>query len=203
MTDPLEVGDDGGQPRPGQAAALDRERERGVMGLATVGAPSRMTAVLVDLQGHVADVNLLDDLDRFGVGQVQVPAAAGAGVEEVVGGGGGEHLGREQLALVCGVSRLAAGLAPLLAGRRLRLGRLDDVRGGGLGRVGGILEGRGQLLLQLLDGGLESDELSAQGVNFGLQPLAIGTRRLKSDYSIRFSRQKILEPDSVCQSRRA
>ena len=48
---------------------------------------------------------------------VQVAAAAGAGVEEVVGGGGGEHLGREQLALVRGVSRLAAGLAPLLAGR--------------------------------------------------------------------------------------
>ncbi len=42
--------------------------------------------------------DLLDNLDRFGVGQVQVPAAAGAGVEEVVGGGGGEHLGREQLA---------------------------------------------------------------------------------------------------------
>ena len=147
------------------------------MGLATVGTPGRMTAVLVDLQGHVADVDLLDNLDRFGVGQVQVPAAAGAGVEEVVGGGGGEHLGREQLALVCGVSRLAAGLAPLLAGWRLRLGGLDDVRGGGLGRVGGILEGRGELLLQLLDDGLESHELSAQVVNFGLQPLAIGTWR--------------------------
>ncbi len=129
------------------------------MGLATVGTPGRMTAVLVDLQGHVADVDLLDNLDRFGVGQVQVPAAAGAGVEEVVGGGGGEHLGREQLALVCGVSRLAAGLAPLLAGWRLRLGGLDDVRGGGLGRVGGILEGRGELLLQLLDDDLESHEL--------------------------------------------
>ena len=41
---------------------------------------------------------------------------------------------------------------------------VEDVRGGGLGRIGGILEGRGQLLLQLLDGGLKSDELSAQGV---------------------------------------
>ena len=73
-------------------------------------------------------------------------------------------------------SRLAAGLASLLAGRRLRLGRLDDVRGGGLGRVRGILAGRGELFLQLLDGSLESGELSAQGVDFGLQPLAIGTR---------------------------
>ena len=145
--------------------------------LVTVGAPSRMTAVLVDLQGHVADVNLLDNDGWFGVGHEQVPTAAGAGVQEVVGGAGGEHLGREQLALVCGMSRLAAGLASLLAGRWLRLGRLDDVRGGGLGRVGGILAGGGQLFLQLLDGGLESGELSAQGVDFGLQPLAIGTRR--------------------------
>jgi hypothetical protein len=70
--------------------------------------------------------------------------------------------------------RLSAGLAPRLAGWRLGL---DDVRGGGLGRVGGILEGRGQLLLQLLDGGLQSGELSAQGVDFGLQSLAIGTGR--------------------------
>ena len=92
-------------------------------------------------------------------------------------GARGEHLGREQLALVCGVPRLAAGLAPRLAGWRLRLGGLDDVRGGGLGRVGGILEGGGELLLQLLDDGLEGDELSAQVVDFGLQPLAIGTRR--------------------------
>ena len=92
-------------------------------------------------------------------------------------GDGGEHLGREQLALVRGMSRLAAGLASLLAGRRLRLGRLDDVRGGRLGGVRGILAGRGELFLQLLDGGLEGRELSAQGVDFGLQPLAIGTRR--------------------------
>ena len=68
----------------------------------------------------------------FVVGHEQVPSAAGAGVQEVVRGDGGEHLGREQLALVCGMSRLATGLASLLAGRRLRLGRLDDVRGGGL-----------------------------------------------------------------------
>ena len=80
-------------------------------------------------------------------------------------GVGGEHLGREQLALVRGMSRLAAGLAPLLAGRRLRLGRLDDVGGGGLGRVGGILAGRGELLLQLLDDGLESDEFCLQGID--------------------------------------
>ena len=174
---PLEIGDQCGQPRPGQATALDRQGERGVMLLAAVRAPSRMSAVLVDLQGYRGDVNPLDD-DRLGVvGQEQVTAAAGAGVQEVVGGLRSEHLGRERHPLVRGVSRLAAGLAPRLTGWRLRLGGLDDVGGRRLGRVGGVLEGRGQLLLQLLDGGLESDELSAQGVNFGLQPLAIGTRR--------------------------
>ena len=109
------------------------------------------------------------------VGQEQVPSARGAGVQQVVGGDRGEHLGREQLALVCGMSLLAAGPAALLAGGRLRLGRLDDVRGGRLGGVRGILARRGELFLQLLDGGLEGRELRAQGVNFGLQPLAIGT----------------------------
>src|SRR5262249_23354765 len=67
--------------------------------------------------------------------------------------------------------------APLLAGGRRRLGWLDDVRRGRLGRVRGILAGRGELLLQLLDSGLEGGELSAQGVDLSLQPLAIGTRR--------------------------
>jgi hypothetical protein len=69
---------------------------------------------------------------------------------------------------------LAAGLAPGLIGRR-RLGRLDDVRGGWLGRVGGILASRGELPLQLLDanlqwldGSLETDELGAQSVDLGL-----------------------------------
>ena len=127
-----------------------------------------MTPVFVDLQGHGEDVDLLDDDGWFVVGHEQVPSAAGASVQEVVGGARGEHLGWEQLALVCGVSRLTAGPASLLAGRRLRLGRLDDVRGGGLGRVGGILASRSELFLQLLDGGLESGELSEQGVDFGL-----------------------------------
>ena len=73
-----------------------------------------MAAVLVDLQGHGGDLDPLGD-DRLGVvGQQQVAAARGAGVQEVVGGRGGEHLGRERDPLVRGVSRLAAGLAPLL-----------------------------------------------------------------------------------------
>ena len=153
-----------------------------------------MTTVLVNLQGHGDDVDLLDDDGWFVVGHEQVPSAAGAGVQEVVRGDRGEHLWLEQLALVCGMSRLAAALASLLAGRRLRLARLDDVRGGGLGRVRGILAGRGELFLQLLDCVLKSGELSAQGVDFGLQPLAIGTRA-----SYRFSCRRVYTPVPVIQ----
>ena len=109
------------------------------------------------------------------VGQQQVAAARGAGVQKVVGGDGGEHLGREQLALVRGMSRLTAGPAPLLTGGRLRLGGLDDVGGGWLGRVRGILASRGELLLQLGDGRLEGIELRLQGIEPRLQPLTIGT----------------------------
>ena len=118
--------------------------------------------MLLDLPRHGGDVDLLDDDGRFGVGQQQVPSAAGAGVQEVVPGGGGEHLGWERLALVRGMSRLAAGPAPVLAGGRLRLGRLDDVRRGRLGGVRRILAGRSELFLQLLDDGLKGGQLSAQ-----------------------------------------
>ena len=61
-----------------------------------------MAAVLVDLQGHGGDVDPLGDDGLGGVGHQQVPAAAGAGVQEVVGGAGGEHLGREQLVAATG-----------------------------------------------------------------------------------------------------
>ena len=88
------------------------------------------------------------------------PPQRGAGVQEVVGGRGGEHLGRERDPLVRGVSRLAAGLAPLLSGWRRRLGGLDDVGGGRLGGVGGILAGRGELPLQLGDDGPEGIQLA-------------------------------------------
>src|SRR5262249_9083367 len=104
VTDPLEVGDDGGQPRPGQATALDRQREWGVTFLPATGTPPRMAAVLVDLQGHGGDVDLLDHDRRAVVGQEQVPSATGAGVQKVVGGRGGEPLGREELALVRGMA---------------------------------------------------------------------------------------------------
>src|SRR5579885_1041499 len=53
------------------------------------------------------------------------------------------------------VSGPAPGLPPLLPGWRLRLGWLDDVRGGRLGRVRGILAGRGEWSLQLGDDGPE------------------------------------------------
>jgi hypothetical protein len=111
---------------------------------------------------------LLNDDDRLSIDHTQVPTARGAGVQDVVGGVSSEHLGREQLALVRGMPRLAAGLAPGLAGRGRRLGWLGDVRGGGLGRIGGILEGCGELSVQLLDGGPDGDDLSPQDVDLGL-----------------------------------
>ena len=128
---------------PGQAATLDRERERGVMLLAAVGAPSRMAAVFVDLQGDGGDVDPLDHDGLSGVGHQQVPPAAGAGIQQIVGGLGSEHLGWEGDPLVRGVPRLAAGPAPLLSGGRRRLGGLDEVGGRRLGRGRGILAGRG------------------------------------------------------------
>jgi hypothetical protein len=136
-----------------------------------------MAAMHVDLQGDVDELDSLGD-DRHGVvGHQRVAAAGGAGIREVVVGDGGEHLGGEGDPLVRGVSRLAAGHAPRLTGWRPRLGRLDDVGGRWLGRVGGILEGCGRLLVQLSDGGPESDERRARGVALSLQSLAIGTRR--------------------------
>ena len=114
---PLEVGDHGGQSRPGQAAALDRQGERGVILLPAAGAPSRMTAMLVDLQGHGGDVDLLDDDGLVGVGQQQVAAAAGAGVQEVVGR-------RRRRASRAGTGRAGARCVP--AGRRACAGSVRE-----------------------------------------------------------------------------
>src|SRR5512135_1293126 len=117
-----EVVPDGGQPRPGQAAARDRQWQRGVTFLVAMGAPSRMAAMLMDLQGYGGDLDLLDHDGLGVVGQEQMAATRGTGVQQVVGGDRGEPLGGEGLAVVGGRPRLAAGPTPLLARRRLRLG---------------------------------------------------------------------------------
>ena len=60
MADPLEVGDQGRQSGPNQAAAFDPDWKRGLVELLATRAPSRMTAVLLNRQRHLLDVNLLD-----------------------------------------------------------------------------------------------------------------------------------------------
>ena len=64
--------------------------------------------------------------------------------------------GRKRFTFVLGVSWLATDGTPILAFRERRLGRLDDVRGRGLGGRGRILACRGELFLQLQDDGLKS-----------------------------------------------
>ena len=143
--------------------------------LLAVRAPSRMSTMLVDLQGYRGEVDPLDD-DRLSViGQEQVTAAAGAGIQQVVGGLRSEHLARERDALVRGVSRLAAGLAPRLTGWRLRLGGLDDVGGRGLGGSRGVLARSGQLLLETSHGSLQRLQLGALLLQLRLQTLAFAT----------------------------
>jgi hypothetical protein len=175
MTDSLEVGDDGGEARPRQAAALDRQRERGVIFLGAVGTPPRMTAVLVDLQRHGGDVDLLNHDGLGSDGLMQSPSTRGAEVQEVIVSLVRQQFGREEGALVGWVSGLSAGLASGLSGRRLQLGGLDDIGRRRLGGSRGILARRSELPLQLVDGVLECIMLGAQGIDFRLQPLAIGT----------------------------
>ena len=85
-----------------------------------------------------------------------------------------DGLGREGGALVLGVAGLPADAASVLALRRWRLGRLDDVGGRGLGGGRGVLACRGELLAQLGDDLLEGGEFRLQGIDSRLEPSAIG-----------------------------
>ncbi len=76
---------------------------------------------------------------------------------------------REGGAFVLGVTGLPADAVPLLALRRCRLGRLDDVGGRRLGRGRGILPRRGELLLETSDGALEHLHTRLLGVQLRLQ----------------------------------
>src|ERR1700730_200165 len=179
---PLEIGDESGQPRSDQATAFDGQGERGIAQLLAVGAPPRVTAMLFDRQRHLMDLDLLDDA-RGGGGGLQAVSAAGAEEQDVVVRSAVDLLRWEQDTLVFGVSGLSTDAALVLALRRWRLGRLDDVGGRGLGRGRGVLRGRGELCLQLGEGNLEGLqlrllglELRLEGVQLRLQPLAIRAR---------------------------
>src|SRR5512135_2265673 len=156
MANSLEVGDPGGQ--------------RGFIDLLAVTAPPGMTAMLLDHQWHVGDVDLLDHPGHDRRRGLQVMPASGAKIEAMVERTAVDQFGREVSTFVLGVTRLPADAASVLARRRRRLGRLDDVRRRRLGGGRGILPRRGELLLQLGDRGAEGRQLPLQGIQLGAQP---------------------------------
>ena len=155
MADPLEVGDQGRQFGTNQAAAFDADGKRGLVKLATTRAPCRMATVLLNRQRHLIDVDLLNDTGLAPGYGFQPMAAPGTKIDTIVERPVVNRLGRKRLPFVLRVSGLAADFALSLTIGRRRLGRLDDVRGRGLGRRRGILPRRRELLLELGDSGLE------------------------------------------------
>src|SRR5512135_968235 len=133
-----------------------------------------MTAMLLNLERHFADVDLLDHPRRDGAGGLQVVPAGGAVLQAMIEGSAVEGFGRERGAFVFGVSGLSADLALVLALRWWWLGRLDDVGRGGLGGGRRVLACRGELLAQSGDDLLEGGEFRLQGIDSRLEPSAIG-----------------------------
>ena len=114
--------------------------------------------MLLDPQGHLVDLELLDDA-WCGDRGLQVMSTRGAGVEDVVVESPIDLFGRDRGAFVFGMSGLPADAASVLALGRRWLGWLDDVGGRGPGRGRGILARGRELLLQPGDGGLKGIEL--------------------------------------------
>src|SRR4051812_41882631 len=133
-----------------------------------------MTAVLLDRQRHLDDVDLLDHAWGDGPHGLEVMATRGAAVEAMIEGAAVDGLGPEGGALVLGMAGLAADAASVPARRGWRLGRLDDVGGGGPGGGRGVLACRGELLAQSGDDLLEVGEFRLQDIYSRLEPLAIG-----------------------------
>ena len=107
---------------------------------------------------------------------LQAVSATRAEVQEVIVRSAVDLFRWEQDTLVFGVSGLSTDAALVLALRRWRLGRLDDIRGRGLGGGRGVLPRCGELCLQLGEGNLEGLQLRLEGVQLRLQPLAIRAR---------------------------
>ena len=91
--------------------------------------------MLLDREGHLSDIDLLDHPWRKGQGRPQVMAAARADVDPMVEGAGVDGLGRECGAFVLGMSGLSADAAFVLALRRGGLGGLTMSEEGGLEEV--------------------------------------------------------------------
>ena len=158
MTNPFEIGDQGGQFGSDQAAAFDPDGKRSLAKLPTTRAPSGMTVMLLNRQRHRFDVNLLDHTGLAPERGFQPMAALGTKIDTVIERPGVDGLGRERLPFVFRVSGLATDLAVSLPIGGRRLGRFDDIGRGRLGRCRGILPGRRELLLEPCDCGLERSE---------------------------------------------
>ena len=76
-----------------------------------------------------------------------------------------DDFGRERDAFVLGMSGLSTDAAFVLARRRWRLGRLEEIGRGGLGEGRGILARRGELLAQSGDDVLEGGEFHLQRID--------------------------------------
>ena len=120
-----------------------------------------MTAVLLNRQRHLIDVNLLDHTGLAPGRGFQPMAALGTKIDTMIERPGVDGLGRERIPFVFRVSGLATDLALSLAIGGRRLGRLDDIGRRRLGRCRGILPRRRELLLEPCDSGLECSEFRA------------------------------------------
>ena len=176
VADSLEVGDQGRQLGTNQAAAFDADGQRRLELLLTVRAPPWMTAMLLDLQRHVVDVDLLDHPGQNRRHRLQVMAATGTEIEAIVDRRTVDRFRREGIAFVLGVTRLSADAASILTLRRLRLGRLDDVGGRRLGGGRGVLPCGGKLRLETCDDGLERLQPRLLGIQHRLQAPTIRAR---------------------------
>ena len=176
MADSLEVGNHGGQPGPHQTAAFDPNGQWGLIDLLAVRAPAWMTTMLLDHQRHVVDVDLLDHPGHDRGHGFQVMPAPGAKIKAMVERIAVDQFRREGGAFVLWVTGLPADAAPLLALRRCRFGRLDDVGGRRLGRGRGILPRRGELLLETSNGALEHLQTRLLGVQLRLQAPTVRAR---------------------------
>ncbi len=119
------------------------------MHLLALGAPVRVAAVLLDLDGHLWDLHLLHDARSF-LGVLQRPAAVGTAVEGIIVRGSDLRRGK-RWSFVARMPRLSAaptfGLLILAA----ILWRLDNITGRRLGRIAGVLACCGQLRFQVGD----------------------------------------------------
>src|SRR5581483_3318923 len=124
----------------------------------TLRTPASETAVFLDLQGNVLDVQLLHDAWGRTKGQQVVAAAV-------------DRFGRKEGPLVVRMSRLSARGTWGIGGA----GRLDKVGGRRFGGGGGVLVLGRQLRLELGDRGLEVLNLLLQGLQLLLQDQALRT----------------------------